>query len=153
MSIDSRTFWQAKSQIRNLLSCLCRWRIRRVCTSKDITVLKAWEGFFQSCDWVVLPFNLNCPCTVSMPTAEETFSSGWLPSLCVCVCVVLFCPAISYLLQWVFHIWQKYVDIRTSHPYATVEHLIPKPLALICCYNSLQSSGFRLSTYLQGFEH
>lgn len=36
---------------------------------------------------------------------------------------------------------QKYVDTPILHPYVIVEHLFPKPWALICCYNGLHSSG------------
>lgn len=32
---------------------------------------------------------------------------------------------------------QKYMDAQPLHPYVTVEHLFPKPWALICCCNSL----------------
>ena len=38
---------------------------------------------------------------------------------------------------------QKYQHLNIQ--YVIVEHLIPKPWAIICCYNSLHSSGFRLS--------
>ncbi len=39
---------------------------------------------------------------------------------------------------------QKYEDAWTLHLYVTAEHVIPKPWALICCSNSLHSSGFSL---------
>ncbi len=35
----------------------------------------------------------------------------------------------------------KYVDTWTLNPYVIAEHLILKPCALICCYNSLHFSG------------
>ncbi len=36
---------------------------------------------------------------------------------------------------------QKYMDTWTLHLNVIVEHGVPKPWALICCYNSLQSEG------------
>ncbi len=44
-----------------------------------------------------------------------------------------------------YAIWPKCMWTPEHHSHVIVEHFISKPCALICCCNSLHSSGFRLS--------
>lgn len=46
--------------------------------------------------------------------------------------------------------WQSiyradYMDMWTTHPYVIIEHVIRTPCSLMCCSNSLHSSGFSLT--------
>lgn len=79
--------WNRRSRTLAVVHVDGRWW--SVSTSKD---MRARESFLQSRDWVVLPFNLSCLCTVSMPTAGQSFSAGSTPTwVCVCVCGLEMC--------------------------------------------------------------
>lgn len=131
-----------KSRVTHPSLCSVCVDVRRVWITHNC--LKSFGMIFQSRDWVVLPFNLNCPCAVTMPTAGESFSFGWPPSVCVFIYVCA-----SPCSAWQFSIccrkyfictsWGKYVCCT----YTWLLNILFETFAFTCCCNHLFDSDFQ----------
>lgn len=104
---------------------------------------------------VLIPFHFILECTlyassVSFPLCTALWDRKNQVLLARILTVFIFSSLVPFTV-WP-HIYtnltritlqgQKYIDTQTLHSYV-IKDLIPKPWTLICCCNSLLSSGFR----------